>query len=348
MKKNSFYCAIIVMTMTAMLSVIIVSCKKAHMSEAEAAAKGQATLDRILDFKEQVDYYKANPNARDGQTITLDEAVWNIENLFNLTYAVPDQTYSEITKFYFSLYLCVDNEGKVLMSDLISIYEQAIDNARIGYMNTGYAEKGFLFLAVEIGGQNSNAVRLDFTGIVSNRGDQPIWPPHDTAWYGGPFNTTDSWEYRAPFGKCIDPDYGSGADKELQWYLQQYINTRLETPDSTYRAVYLNRLVVTFNGRNAPSYAFYRTDTDFTCIDFNTMNYLWLREKLYIAEILPNDNNGPVFGYVPTFITIDGTELPAIGNNVPKCITHCNEVIYTQRVLVNINEVGEVQDLLDN
>lgn len=56
--------------------------------------------DLYLADEKQVDFYKANPAIKDGETMTLDEAIWNIEALFNLTYAYPELSYGHTIATY--------------------------------------------------------------------------------------------------------------------------------------------------------------------------------------------------------------------------------------------------------
>lgn len=121
------------------------------------------------------------------------------------------------------------------------------------------------------------------------------------------------------------------------------ISSLLRVSDAGCRSVYLNRINISFDGRSAPSYAFYRTNVDATCIDFNNMNYYYGRERKYIVDILPNDPSAQIYGYVPVEIHIEGIEL-----DTPSAITHQNRVTYTQRFVANISVVGETQDLLND
>ena len=86
---------------------------------------------------------------------------------------------------------------------------------------------------------------------------------------------------------------------------------------------------------------FYREDVNATCIDNNSMNHLWQREKSYIVTILPSIQPS-LYGYVPVEITIQGVELVN-----PSAISHENRVVYTQRIMAIVSAVGEIQDLLD-
>lgn len=338
---------LLVTLLVASMAITTVSCKKEQTTT--ETAQGEATLARIMNFKQQVDYYKANPAIKDGESVTLDEAIWNIEALFNLTYAKPEDAYSETTGFLFSLYLPVNTHGRVLVSDLCYLYEQVKSMARTYYANLDYTDKGFLFMTVELGEQIDGFARIDFRGKAGERCAQNIVNvnPHDSIMYIGPFRQEDDWDYKRGNGKCDGSYAYSGADDQLEIHLQEYISSLLRVSDAGCRPVYLNHCEIIFDGRSAPSYAFYREDVNATCIDNNSMNHLWQREKSYIVTILPNTQPS-LFGYVPVEITIEGKRLNTINNNVQiEYITHVNRVIYAQRVLGNILEIGNTQNLLD-
>lgn len=332
---------LLVILLVASMAITTVSCKKGQATT--ETAQGEATLARIMNFKQQVDYYKANPAIKDGESVTLDEAIWNIEALFNLTYAKPEDAYSETTGFLFSLYLPVNTHGRVLVSDLCYLYEQVKSMARTYYANLDYTDKGFLFMTVELGEQIDGFVRIDFRGKAGERCAQNIVNvnPHDSIMYIGPFRQEDDWNYKRGNGKCDGSYAYSGADDQLEIHLQEYISSLLRVSDAGCRPVYLNHCEIIFDGRSAPSYAFYREDVNATCIDNNSMNHLWQREKSYIVTILPSIQPS-LYGYVPVEITIQGVELVN-----PSAISHENRVVYTQRIMAIVSAVGEIQDLLD-
>lgn len=336
---------IIVATVTAFL----IGCKKEKETKtpdneqvAQNDPKGQEAIERIVDFRDKLEAYKKNPAMRAGEIVSLAEAVWNIENLFNITYAMPEEFYSETANFEFSLWLPVDSDGRVTLPNLFNVYDQAVVEAQTAYANDGFNNKGFVFLLVNVGEQNDDAVRLVFKGKTGERTSHPNLPPHDTAMYGGPFDTTDNWHYAQGMGKCDSTCLDSGADKEIQRRLEAFLRSTLTVPESGARAVYVNSELITFDGTDYPDDVFYRQNVNATCIDFNNMNRLYQREKRLIFETLPNCSTGNVYGYTPIVIEINGKNV----NN--DYITHENSLTYAQRLMADITIVGETQDLLDD
>lgn len=343
--KTLIAAMIIVATVTAFL----IGCKKEKETKtpdneqvAQNDPKGQEAIARIVDFRDKLEAYKKNPAMRAGETVSLAEAVWNIENLFNITYAMPEEFYSETANFEFSLWLPVDSDGRVTLSNLFNVYDQAVVESRTAYANDGFINKGFAFMLVDIGEQDDTTVRLVFKGKTGERTSHPNWHPHDSVMYCGPFDTTGNWQYAQGMGKCDGTCLESGADKEIQRHLETFLRSTLTVPESGARAVYVNSVLITFDGTNYPNDVFYRQNVNATCIDFNNMNRLYQREKRLIFETLPNCSTGNVYGYTPIVIEINGKNV----NN--DYITHENSLTYAQRLMADITIVGETQDLLDD
>ncbi len=304
--------------------------------------KGQEAIARIVDFRDKLEAYKKNPATRTGETVSLAEAVWNIENLFNATYAMPEEFYSETATFEFSQWLSIDTTGRVSLSNLFNAYDQMVSSARAAYANDGFTNKGFAFMLVEVGEQNDVSVRLDFKGKTGERTTNPNWHMHDSAMYYGPFDTTDNWHYAQGMGKCDGTCLDSGADKEIKRHLEVFLRSTLTLPESGTRAVYVNSVSITFDGIDYPNDVFYRQNVNATCIDFNNMNRLYHREKRLIFETLPNNSTGNVYGYTPIIIDITGE------NRDEAYITHRNNITYAQRLMADITVIGETRDLLDD
>lgn len=337
------------MIFAATVAAFLIGCKKekeTKLSDNELVVqndpKGQEAIARIVDFRDKLEAYKKNPAMRTGETVSLAEAVWNIENLFNITYSMPEEFYSETANFEFSLWLLVDPDGRVTLPNLFNVYDQAVVEARTAYANDGFINKGFVFMIVDVGEQNNTSVRLDFKGKTGERTTNPNWHVHDSAMYGGPFDTTDNWQYVRGLGRCIGSDTEEGADSKLTDALMLYLRTTFSIPEAGTRTVYVNFETITFDGTQYPNDVFYRENINATCIDFNNMNRLYQREKRLIFETIPNDPNIGVNGYSPIWIDIQGIIVDSA------YLTHWNSVRYAQRQLVDIDVVGETLDLLDD
>lgn len=138
-----------------MLGIVPASCKKEQ--ETVSNEKGQteagnpqndAELDRILDFKKKVDERELNPDTRSAETVTLDKAMNNIVDLFNVIYTEPMAYYTATESHQFSISVPLTVDGKVLVDDVVAVYEQAVAEAREVYHTSSLANKGYRRLMV--------------------------------------------------------------------------------------------------------------------------------------------------------------------------------------------------------
>jgi len=320
----------------AALMMVAVSCKKNVVENTNSPNPIVQTSDavtRIVKFKKQVEYYRENPNLRDGIKISLSEAVWDIENTFDATYSYTEDSYGETKDHEFTLYLNVDNEGDVLLSDLTVLYDQMTDAARDAYANDGFEDKIFISLTAKVIDVNGGVASIKIKAKTGERTNYNI----PTCSEEGPFNVGDDYKY--DFGTCEDPDNGYGAAYLIQQNLRSLIRSDIEEPEAGCRNIYVNRFSVDFIG-NDPRFTglFYRTDIDDYCIAWPSMNHHYNAEKRAIFVTIPND---PAFhGGSITNVTIYGAT-----DNVDY-ITHRTVAEYAKRVSANVSDVGEIEDLL--
>ena len=92
MKQNNTLLAIIAMVIMG-IAAFFVSCKKEQAPT--ESPKSDETLARIMDFKHQLEAAEATSNGRTVTYMSIADAVWNLEALFNLTYAYPDYMFRQ-------------------------------------------------------------------------------------------------------------------------------------------------------------------------------------------------------------------------------------------------------------
>lgn len=167
-------------------------CTKTYDTAIDALKQGEATLARIMDFKQQMDFYKANPAIKDGETMTLDEAIWNIEALFNLTYAYPELSYGHTVTADTVLYLPVGSNNTVLLTDLTAFYEQMYAVVRDLYQAIELDNKQFLILDVEAGERHCNMQAIELNAMQGSvvAASDAFQNPRET-----PFEEGVSWYY---------------------------------------------------------------------------------------------------------------------------------------------------------
>ena len=286
MKKTFFY-AICVMAVATM--VAIVSCKKEKEPQVEAEvpqadAQMQAEIDRIVGFKKQVETRKANPGTKSAETVTLDEAMNNIVDLFNVTYTEPMAYYTESERHEFTLNVALTADGKVLVDDVVAAYEQALANAREAYHGSTLPDKAYQFLMVTCTPQRDGTAELKFDGQYGTRTDLPEPPtPH----IDGPFGIGDDWHYLDGMGSC-DGLLPGGADKELERIIMEEVMASRPADPEGYRGFYTHFRKGEFC---APRYSgvFYCTDVDNTCIEWQEMNDYLAGEKRNIYQVIPQE-----------------------------------------------------------
>lgn len=191
---------LLVTLLVASMAITTVSCKKEQTTT--ETAQGEATLARIMNFKQQVDYYKANPAIKDGESVTLDEAIWNIEALFNLTYAYPELSYGRTETADTVLYLPIGSDNTVLLTDLTVFYGQMYEVISDIYHSIELDSKQFIILDVELGERygNQQAIRLQSVqGSV--KGIQPPTPPIPQPVIWAPFADGPDWYYGENLGQ---------------------------------------------------------------------------------------------------------------------------------------------------
>lgn len=290
-------------------------------------------LEQLRSFRKQIEAVKTHPEMKSEETMDLSDALWGIENNFNLSYSDSDPYYSEIHEHEFSLTLCANEQQQVLVYDVANLYEQVIAKAREAILSEEFDEKGFVSLTIKNVNQDNRGVDITFLGKTGNRSNYNPPIPH----VDGPFGVDDDWMYAAPLGKCDDPDIPSGADEQLQEKLYiELIEPYTET-EPGYRNAYLNRISIYFSGCDYPN-LFCSPDSTELCIEHEYMNDYYYAEKKAITQYVPLENN--LLGYSPIAIEIRGRK-----SESAQTLTHFNTIEYGIRTTVSIEEFGDIEDL---
>ena len=296
----------------------------------ESIVNGNDAVKRIVKFKKMLSYYKSNPGIKDGETTSLSEAISDIENTFNATYSYSEDMYSESRDHEFIFNLNVDSGGNVLLSDLAALYDQIVSSARYAYANDGFENKIFISLLADVIVVNNNIAVIKIKATTGERTNYNLPIPH----VSGPFRPGDNYYY--DYGTCDNPGEGYGAAYYLQQELRALIINDIVEPEDGCRNLYINRHDIVFDGDSYPG-LFYRTDVNDGCITSVYMNDYWHAEKRLIFVTIPEDtmfHGGQVLG-----IRIDGV-------TAENHITHRTSVEYADRLEADINDIGEIEDLL--
>ncbi len=314
-------------------------CKRNHVeinpqvgAVSESIANGNDAVKRIVKFKKMLSYYKSNPDIKDGETMSLTDAICDLENTFNATYSYSEDMYSESMNHEFILNLNVDSDGNVLLTDLAALYEEIVSSARNAYANDGFENKIFISLLADVIGVNNNVATIKIKAKTGERTNYNPPIPH----IDGPFRPGDDYLY--DYGRCDNPSFRYGAAHYLEQALREMIISDIAEPMEDCRNIYVNRISIDFiGGPDGRAGVFYRTDVSDKCIEWAYMNDYLYAEKRIILNILPGELG--IQGNQTSEITIEGYE-------TDNFITHKTTVVYSERFEAYINDIGEIEDLL--
>lgn len=328
--KNKLFKALTLLCISLALS----GCNKdADQPQSAGFNQNHNPLDQLRTFKKQMDAVRTNPEVRNGETITIDDALWDVENYFNLTYSDAESYYSKINEHEFTLSIPTDIQQQISVYDAVNLYDQVVNQAREALISDEFANKGFISLTVK---EVSNNTRGTFVTFSGKTGERTTYNPPQVH-IEGPFGIDDNWMFAAPMGKCDDPDIPSGADEQLQEQLYiELIEPFLETRPG-FRNIYIERKRFVFDGT---TYAgiYYNTNGNDLCIENDFMNDYYHAEKRVISQTIPNQYQ--LADYSPISIEITGIMLDNLA------ATHLSEVEYGIRMEVSKDEFGELEDLL--
>ena len=303
----------------------------------ESVVNGNDAVKRIMKFKEMLSYYKSNPNAKDGNTMSLTDAICDLENTFNATYSYSEDMYSESMDHEFILNLNIDSNGNVLLTDLTAFYNQIVLLVRDAYANDGFENKIFISLLADIISVNDNTATVKIKAKSGERTNYEPSVPH----LEGPFRPGDDHLY--DYGRCDDPSFRYGAAHYLEQALREIIIGDIVEPQEDCRNIYLNRISRDFiGGPMGRAGVFYRTDVSDKCIGSVFMNDYYHAEKRIIFTILPGELG--IQGSDTREIYIEG--IPGYINGTLSYITHHTTVVYAERIEASLDEIGEIEDLL--
>ena len=303
MKKHSLLIA--AMTVVVAISTAFVSCKKEQAPT--EAVQSDATLARIMDFKEQLEAAKANPNEKSVGYMSIDDAVWNLEALFNLTYAYPDEEYIQTVSCDTTLFLPVCANDSVSIHDLSVFYGNMFSAVQALYQATNLNDKQFLILDVEAG-ERSNGLQAimlhTLQGSIATTSTPNPTPDPPQPWRG-PFTNGLTWYY----GDNIGTSNGLFQGMDAADTLTRTLNARLvqQAPEGLayYYTDILNKtsqypIIYPFSHNWFPNIAshhceFYRaypTPDDYW-LDPDLMNFHYYGES-HLVQVEFRSGNDPV------------------------------------------------------
>jgi hypothetical protein len=323
-----------------LLIVIVVGCSKVELHDETAnepqyqtmTAEDISVMNKIVAFREKLAYHRDNPDFKSGEVMSAEEAVWNLETLFNVTYGFPDEQYGRTKSDTTVLYIDINSNGDVLLDDVVALYSNIITLVTQYYYNSGYDQKGFLLL---------HLTQRDFVngqmeiGLRAVTGEKSEWEP---------FGPLDQWWFGYYKGDCNWDSSGTDAAQKIQYAINY--NKPLVSPPPGYRFVYSPNDTIPVFGHEYTNdvgehLIFYIENPmgTFTwaekCLDPDEMNYHFFGQQEVIYNILPVELNKPA-NWTFMDCLIEGKQGTNPDENDIPCIHHYNTLTYALRYLVPV------------
>jgi len=293
-------------------------------------------IERILKFHKDVLAHRQNPNMRTNELVELEDAADNIADLFNLVYTDPTEHYGKTEYAEFHITLPLDENGNVLLDDVVAAYEELVTMASENYHASALSNKGYICMAATAEQQGDSEVEVRLTGVFGEK-----TPTTNTS--NGIYNPEDSWSYTA-MDISIDcyPDYVYGADKVLEADLKEHfkINITDEVPEG-YRIIMIKSRVEDFFGNHFADWPlFHRVghDANYTCVDGSEMTILYNNSISAIRYYLSKTPSNPAHVNIPyqvVDLVIDGERHNF--NDITSFITHHYTVTYGLVCCIPVN-----------
>lgn len=342
MKKTLFCVAMVAV----IVGVLITSCKKEKETILNENGQSEmnnpqnnAVVSRILGFKKQVEARKANPGMKSGETLSLEDAMNNVVDLFNVTYTEPVAYYTQSEGYDFTVNVPLTADGMVRIDEAVAAYEQAVTAAREAYHASSLTDKAYKRLMVTCELQRDGSVAFHFDGQYGTKGEQPPTPqPH----IDGPFGPDDNWRCGGRYqGKCDDPTVPGSADEKLTEQLYLKISGELPAVPEGCRATFVGNMEYIFSG---PEYQgiYYTEDLDNTCISWMCLNDYYAGEINNIYRVVP-ERNGFSLTALYTFgryYVVSASVVCEEQQSSPLCIKHATTVRYGRWGYVSEDEIG--------
>ncbi len=217
---------IAMMVLSAIAVLIAAGCSKENnpVSEKQEKAFQPSEKDlqiesKILNFKEKIEFAKANPGLKSGgEDLTLEDAVWNIEALTNYMYADASSNYENYMGDEVEITIVV-TYGMVTITDAGSAYDEVVESLTEQYNQIPGENKQLMIADVSLKESDDQTATFVVTSGFGEGGFNPF----------APFGETDYWWFGNYQGKC-GPYYGQGDGSDAAEEIEKKINTRISLP----------------------------------------------------------------------------------------------------------------------
>ncbi len=316
MKRNIIVTGII----AAVIMVMVFACSKENTND-KPAIKHELTAyevhitNTLKDFKQKMDFIRANPQLKSGESVPADSAVWLLEATINFSHAFPNEFYSEFEIDSLTLVVERNADGTVDMNELTSKYDEMKQAVADAYHNSGYEVKGLAVVDLTETMVTVGEIIINVEAVTGNRGVDP-GPGFGV---DGPFVEGDDWWYGEDEGKCDLTVTSSDAAQKLWIAMNDYI------PDPGGNYFFINLFQIERKGGNtnvrrtgdpeppnnvydyylySASEAIGPVNDDMKCLEHTEMNFYFSFLKYLLFTKLPQ---GMPPGYsIVTVLNMEG------------------------------------------
>ena len=224
MKKIFLLAAMAVLGMGVMMH----SCKKdenaktyveqSSKNNGNIPAKDIAILNNIMNFKKKIDFLRANPAIKSGETMSVDSAMWYIDASFNYTYSFINERFEKYDSDEFLLTLPKTN-GEINLNDISTAFYDMKDKTVLVYDAIDAQNKKYYSSHFEIVSNTESELVLKTTVTIGSKtNDTPPYPEPD-----GPFEEGEDWYYGEMEGDCSGGSWQeSDAAEEIEEEVNNY------------------------------------------------------------------------------------------------------------------------------
>lgn len=323
---------LVAFAMAVMMLAGMASCQKEKTNKEKCSLENDSdgdVLERIHVFKDQVEHYSKNPGEKSSQFVSVGEAVWNLEALFNYTYAYPELCYGQTVSIDTVLSLPLSANDSVSMSDLAAFYGTMHTAVSAIFNSVALPDKQFIVLDVEEGQRQTNSVLVQLNTLQGSVAEAPMTGHYEPP-YMGPFPMGVSWWYCCNGGNSHGQHIG---ELDAADTLNMVLNAEL-VPVAPHGGTYVYTSIRTkatnenihypfshpLYPQLGPYCEFYKENPVFLddyWLTWEQMNFHYFGEKYLVTEVLPHVGTSITPAHMLFFVHVepyDDDDISRIGH----------------------------------
>ena len=279
----------IFVTILAIAAGIFYSCNKSE--EAVTSAENNnvnpqmsqediRVMNKIINFKKKMDFIKANPNIKSGESKSVDSAVWYLEAATNFYYV--DSDFDEYGLSIDSIIIEIPKtNGEISLNDIQVAYSNIINTLQTQLSAPNGEQKVLVISDVALKDENNDKVTLKVSNGIGTTSNISY------------INFGD-WYWGMDLGKCDGTNVGTDATDIFTSYANFHIRSSHQqngyfTDITSIIEVYPQDYPTTGNPFGYGHYKLFCSENSSACLTEAAMNYYYN----YIWEIIEDENPQP-------------------------------------------------------